>query len=272
MKAQIARTAVIAKGAQIADGVDIGDFCVIGEGVRIGEGCKLYNGVTILGDTTLGKNNVVFPYAVLGTIPQDLKYSGEKVELIIGDNNIIREHCMFNPGTEGGIGKTIIGNENLFMAFVHIAHDCVVGNHCILANNATLGGHIEIGDYVNIGGMTPVHQFVKIGDGAMIAGASALSQDVPPFCMAEGNRAVIRGLNKHRMRKLFDSKEIDEISHFYKELFSATSMRGFAQDMLDRYESKSEDSATKRESIRKICEFVLASQRGIPLRKSEAEK
>lgn len=259
--ANIAKTAIVHKGAQIADDVEIGDFCVIGERVKIAAGCKLYNGVTILGDTTIGARTTIFPYAVLGTIPQDLKYAGEEVELIIGEDNLIREHCMFNPGTEGGIGKTIIGSGNLFMAYVHIAHDCVIGNHCILANNATLGGHIEVGDYVNIGGMTPVHQFVKIGDGAMIAGASALSQDIPPFCMAEGNRAVIRGLNKHRMRKLFSSEEIDKISHFYKQLFAATSMRDYAKQILD--------SGVELESIAKICRFVLDSSRGIPVRKGK---
>ena len=261
MASNIARTAIIHKGAQIADGVEIGDFCVIGESVKIDSGSKLYNGVTILGNTTVGARTTIFPYAVLGTIPQDLKYAGEEVELIIGADNLIREHCMFNPGTQGGIGKTIIGDHNLFMAYVHIAHDCVIGNHCILANNATLGGHIVLGDYVNIGGMTPVHQFVKIGDGAMIAGASALSQDVPPFCMAEGNRAVIRGLNKYRMRKLFTSEEIDIISSFYKELFAATSMRDYAQSVLD--------SSVKLESIANICRFVLESSRGIPIRKGK---
>ncbi len=261
----IAKTAVIGNGATIGNNVEIGDFCVIGDEVVIGEGTKLYNNVTLLGKTILGKNNTIFPNAVLGTIPQDLKYAGEEVELIIGDNNLIREHCMFNPGTQGGIKKTIIGNDNLFMAFVHIAHDCVIGNHCILANNATLGGHIEIADYVNIGGMTAIHQFVKIGEGAMVAGASALGQDVPPFCIAEGNRAVLRGLNKYRMRKLFASQEIDMISHFYRSIFNAkTSIRQVAQDMLD--------SNPELESIQKICHFILESQRGIPIRKEVNEQ
>jgi len=258
--AKIAKTAIIGKNANIASGVEIGEFCVIGDDVSIGEGTKLYNNVTILGHTRIGKHNTIFPFAVLGTPPQDLKYAGERVELIIGDENLIREHCMFNPGTSGGISKTIIGDKNLFMAFVHIAHDCVIGNHCIMANNATLGGHIEVGDYVNIGGMTPVHQFVKIGKGAMIAGASALSQDIPPFCIAEGNRATIRGLNKHRMRKLFKSEEIDEIARFYKAIFNAEiSIRQIAQEKLD--------SKPKLESICDICEFILSSQRGIPIRK-----
>lgn len=258
----IAKTAVINKGAEIGENVEIGDFCVIGENVKIDSGTKLYNGVTIMGNTTIGKNCTIYPYAVLGTPPQDLKYDGESVELIIGDNNLIREHCMFNPGTASGISKTLIGNNNLFMAYVHIAHDCIIGNNCILANNATLGGHIEVGDFVNIGGLTPVHQFCKIGDGAMVAGASALAQDLPPLCMAEGNRAVIRGLNKHRMRKLFKSEEIDKISHFYKELFSAPiTFRAFAQNVLD--------SGEKTESIIKICEFILKSERGIPVRNTK---
>ncbi len=257
---KIAKSAIISKKAEIGKNVEIGEFCVIGDGVCIGANTKLYNNVTLLGKTIIGANNVIFPYVVLGTQPQDLKYKGEKTSLIIGDNNIIREHCMFNPGTAGGIQKTIIGNNNLFMAFVHIAHDCVIGNHCILANNATLGGHIEIADYVNIGGMTPVHQFVKIGEGAMIAGASALSQDVPPFCMAEGNRAVIRGLNKHRMRKMLSSQDIDAVSSIYRKFFNATvPIRQIAQEILD--------SKPEFEVIKKICEFILKSERGIPIRK-----
>ncbi|MDO7252506.1 acyl-ACP--UDP-N-acetylglucosamine O-acyltransferase [Helicobacter cappadocius] len=259
-KKMIAATAIIKEGAKIGENVEIGDFCVIGENVEIGDGSKLYNNVTIIGNTKLGQNNTIFPYAVLGTIPQDLKYDGEEVELIIGDKNLIREHCMINPGTKGGLSKTIIGNENLLMAFVHVAHDCIIKNHCILANNATLGGHVEMGDYVNIGGMTPVHQFVHIGDGAMIAGGSALTQDIPPFCMAEGNRAVIRGLNKHRMRKLFSREDIDFISKLYKRIFSGSApMRELVQKELDEN--------PQNQYVSKICNFILQSQRGIPIKK-----
>ncbi|PAF53773.1 acyl-[acyl-carrier-protein]--UDP-N-acetylglucosamine O-acyltransferase [Helicobacter sp. 13S00482-2] len=259
-KKVIAPTAIIKEGAKIAENVEIGDFCVIGENVEIGEGSKLYNNVTILGNTKIGRNNTIFPYAVLGTIPQDLKYDGEEVELIIGDKNLIREHCMINPGTKGGGSKTIIGNENLLMAFVHIAHDCIIKNHCILANNATLGGHVEMGDYVNIGGMTPVHQFVHIGDGSMIAGGSVLTQDIPPFCMAEGNRAIIRGLNKHRMRKLFSHEDIDFISKLYKRIFSCSApMRELVQNELEQN--------PQNEYVLRICNFILQSQRGIPIKK-----
>lgn len=141
---KIAPTAIIEEGAKIADNVEIGHFCVIGADVEIGEGTKVHNHVTLAGKTTIGKNNTIFPGAVLGTQPQDLKYAGEQTELIIGDGNLIREFAMFNPGTAGDLGKTIIGNHNLFMAYTHIAHDCVIGDRCILANGATLGGHIHV--------------------------------------------------------------------------------------------------------------------------------
>lgn len=257
---QIACTAVIREGARIAEDVQIGEFCVIGEEVEIQSGCKLYNNVTILGDTKIGYNTTIFPYAVLGTIPQDLKYAGEKVKLIIGKNNLIREHCMFNPGTQGGGCETIIGDNNLFMAFVHVAHDCMVGNHCILANNATLGGHVRLGDYINIGGFSAVHQFVQVGDGSMIAAGSILTQDAPPYCMLEGNRAIIRGLNRHRMRLLFSHEEIDFINGLYKRLFSETApITRIAQEEFLKNPSN--------EFVNKICNFILQSQRGIPIRK-----
>lgn len=257
---KIASTAVIKDGAKIAEDVEIGEFCIIGEEVQIQSGCKLYNNVTILGDTKIGCNTTIFPYTVLGTIPQDLKYAGEKVELIIGENNLIREHCMFNPGTQGGGGKTIIGNDNLFMAFTHVAHDCVVGNRCILANNATLGGHVQLGNYVNIGGLSAIHQFVEVGDGVMIAAGSLLTQDAPPYCMLEGNRAIIRGLNRHRMRLLFSRDEVDFISGIYRQLFSDNAP-------ITEIARKEILQNPDNEFVKKICNFILQSQRGIPIRK-----
>ncbi|MCE3038726.1 acyl-ACP--UDP-N-acetylglucosamine O-acyltransferase [Helicobacter anatolicus] len=260
----IAKTAVISPKAEIGKNVSIGDFCVIGDGVKIGDGTKLYNGVTVIGNTTIGKNNTIFPYAVLGTIPQDLKYHGEEVFLEIGDNNIIREHCMFNPGTEGGGKKTIIGNNNLFMAFVHIAHDCIIGNHCILANNATLGGHVEVGDYVNLGGLSAVHQFVKIGDAVMVGGGSMLTQDAPPYCILEGNRAVIRGLNRHRLRLLFSHEDVDYINALYKRLFSK---EGLLSDLTKQELQKDPENIF----VKKICNFIMNSQRGIPVKRGDNE-
>ncbi|MDD6056239.1 MAG: acyl-ACP--UDP-N-acetylglucosamine O-acyltransferase [Helicobacter sp.] len=254
--AKIAKTAIIEEGAIIGENVEIGHFCVIGSDVKIGDGCKIYNSVTILGNTALGVGNEVFPNATLGTIPQDLKYNGEKSELIFGDYNKIREFTMINPGTQGGGGKTIIGSNNLLMAYVHIAHDCIIGDSNILANGATLAGHITLGSHINIGGLTPLHQFVKVGDYAMIAGASALSQDIPPFCMAEGNRAVIRGLNLHRLRKNFEHHEVDRIHNAYKKLFfSNAPIKEIAQEIL---ESESDLN------VAKMCEFIINSTRGIP--------
>ncbi len=261
---KIAKTAVIQDGAKIAEDVEIGDFCVIGSEVSIGSGSKLYNNVTILGKTTIGKNNTIFPYAVLGTIPQDLKFRGEEVELIIGDYNLIREHCMFNPGTEGGGSKTILGNHNLFMAYVHIAHDCIVGNHCIFANNATLGGHIELGNYLNFGGLSAAHQFVRVSDGAMVAAMSALVQDVPPYCMVQGNHAVIRGLNRHRLRLLFPRQEVDEIASIYRRLFARTdTLTNLAKQELMNFPANAH--------VQKICNFILESKRGIPIKKAVDE-
>lgn len=255
--AKIAQTAIIEEGAIIGENVEIGHYCVIGKDVKIGADCKIYNHVTLLGNTTLGKKNEIYPNAVLGTNPQDLKFHNEPNELIFGDYNKIREFTMINPGTEGGGSKTIIGSNNLLMAYVHIAHDCIVGDSCILANGATLGGHIVLGNHINIGGLTPIHQFVKVGDYAMIAGASALSQDIPPFCMAEGNRAVIRGLNLHRLRKNFEHHEVDNINQTYKKLFNGNKpIKEIAQEILNEN--------PKDKNVIKMCQFIIDSTRGIP--------
>ncbi len=254
----------VIKTSHIGEGTEIGNFCVIGENVRIGKNCKIYDGAIIDGYTTIGDGTKVFSHAALGNEPQDLKYRGEKSELIIGKNNLIREFTMFSPGTSGGGGKTIIGDNNLFMAYVHIAHDCVIGNSCILANCVNLGGHITLGNDVTIGGMTAIHQFVTIGDGSMVAGASALGQDIPPFCIAQGNHAVIRGLNKYRLRKLFAKDEIDAISHAYKILFSGSApIKELAQNLLVE---------AKFESIKKICDFILNTKRGIPFKRGEVSE
>ncbi|PZT48454.1 acyl-[acyl-carrier-protein]--UDP-N-acetylglucosamine O-acyltransferase [Helicobacter valdiviensis] len=252
----IAPSAIIEEGAIIGENTKIGAYSVIGKNVKIGSNCTIYNHVTLTGNTTLGDYNEVFPNAVLGTIPQDLKFHGEENFLIFGNHNKIREFTMINPGTEGGGSKTIIGNHNLLMAYVHIAHDCIIGDHCILANGATLGGHIVLGNHINIGGLTPIHQFVKVGDYAMIAGASALAQDIPPYCMAEGNRAVIRGLNLHRLRKNFEHHEVDKIHNAYKKLFFGNQpIKEIAQEILEQ---------NCDDNVAKMCNFIIQSTRGIP--------
>jgi UDP-N-acetylglucosamine acyltransferase len=258
----ISLLAFIEEGAIIGDGVEVGPFCFISGKAKIGRGTKIAASACIYGNTTIGEYNEIFSHAVLGSVPQDLKYAGEEVELIIGDRNKIREFTLFNPGTAGGGGKTVIGNDNLFMGYVHLGHDVLIGDHCILANAATLAGHVEMGSYAVIGGMTPIHQFVKIGDYAMIAGASALSQDVPPYCLAEGNRAVLRGLNLNGLRRHIERNEIDALRSAYRDLFeSGKPLQEQASSLL---------AETQSELVKNLCQFVVNTKRGIPFERKES--
>ena len=240
----------IGKNCQIGTGV------IIDENVVIGDNCIIEPYAVITGYTEIGDNNHIFSHAVVGSVPQDLKYHGEKTKLIIGNNNKIREFTLINPGTVGGGGVTKIGDNNLLMGYVHIAHDVIIGNNCILANAATLAGHVELEDNVVIGGMTPIHQFVKIGELAMIAGASALSQDVPPYCLAEGNRAKLRGLNLTGLRRKLENRDdINAIKRAYKELFeSGKPLKEVAEKLLN----------SESRYVKHLAEFVLNSKRGIP--------
>jgi UDP-N-acetylglucosamine acyltransferase len=257
---EISQLAIIEDGATIGKNVSIAPYCFVSKDAVIGDGTSLAQGACIYGKTTVGENNEIFSYAVLGSKPQDLKYSGEDVELIIGNNNKIREFTMFNPGTAGGGSKTVIGNNNLFMAYVHIAHDCIIGDNCILANNATLAGHIEVGNNTVIGGLTPVHQFVKIGDFVMVAGASAVSQDIPPYCLVEGNRAVLKGLNLTGLRRHFSRSDIDKLRKLYKRLFRAEQPLMESVDELLK-------SETDKNALN-MLNFIKSNNRGIPYRKS----
>ncbi len=254
-------TAIIEDGAKLGKNVTIAPFVYISSKATIGDNTVIDAHAIIEGDTTLGKGNHIFSHAVVGSIPQDLKYQGEDVKLIIGDNNRIREFTLLNPGTRGGGSVTKIGSGNLLMGYVHIGHDVMMGDGCILANGATLAGHVELGDGVVIGGLTPVHQFVHIGDYAMIAGASALSQDIPPYCLAEGNRATLRGLNLTGLRRRIDREDIDKLKIVYRELFeSGKPLQETAQKLLKNQNSK---------YVKKLLEFVTTSKRGIPyIRKS----
>ncbi len=256
--------AIVEEGAQLGTDVQIGPFAYVSSKATIGDRTTIGQGARIDGETTIGCDNRIFSHAVIGSIPQDLKYRGEPVQLIIGDRNIIREFTLINPGTEGGGGVTRIGDENLLMGYVHVAHDCLIGNRCIFANAATLAGHVEIGDGVVVGGMTPIHQFVKIGDLAMIAGASALSQDVPPYCLAEGNRAVLRGLNLTGLRRALPREKIDPIKQAYKELFErGKPLKETARKLLDSSES---------EEVKTMCRFILETKRGIPFERKINEQ
>ncbi len=253
---KISPLAIIEDGATIGKNVEIGAYCFISKNTTIGDGTKIEQNSLIYGKTTIGKKNHIFSHAVIGSVPQDLKFAGEDVELIIGDNNKIREFTLINPGTKGGGGKTIIGSHNLLMGFVHVGHDVIIGNHCILANSATLAGHVELGDYAVIGGMTPVHQFVHIGEYAMVAGGSALAQDVPPFCMAEGNRATLRGLNLTGLRRNIAREDIDDLKSAYRDLFEAGQpLKDVANELLE---------SNPNNLVQALCNFVLKTKRGIP--------
>ena len=253
----IHKTAIIEEGAILGDNITIGAFTIIEKDVKIGDGTIIDSHTLIEGKTTIGKNNHIFSHASIGTIPQDLKFNGEDVELIIGDNNKIREYTLFNPGTIGGGSITKIGDNNLFMGYVHVAHDCIIGSNCIFANGATLAGHVECADFVVVGGLTPIHQFCKIGTQAMIGGASAVAQDIPPFCLAEGNKAVLRGLNLTGLRRRFDNREdIDAVKHAYRELFeSGKPLQEVAKELLETDENK---------YVKELALFVVDTKRGIP--------
>ncbi len=253
----IHKTAIIEDGAQLGDNITIGAYTIIGKDVKIGDGTVIDSHTLIDGKTTIGKGNHIFSHASIGTAPQDLKFEGEDVELIIGDNNKIREYTLFNPGTQGGGSKTIIGSNNLFMGYVHVAHDVIVGNNCVFANVATLAGHVECGDYVVVGGLTPIHQFCKIGSHVMIGGGSVVVQDIPPYCLAEGNKAVLRGLNLNGLRRRFENREdINAIKNAYKELFSSGNpLQESATEILQN---------SKNEHVLHLAQFVADTQRGIP--------
>ena len=253
----IHKTAIIEDGALIGENVTIGAFSIISKDVKIDDNTTIGSHCVIEGKTTIGKNNQIFSHAALGTIPQDLKYHGEDVELIIGDNNKIREFTLFNPGTKGGGAITKIGNGNLFMGYTHVAHDCIIGDNCIFANVATLAGHVEIEDNVVVGGLSAIHQFCKIGTQAMIGGGSIVVQDIPPFCNTEGNRATIRGLNLTGLRRRLDNREdINEIKKAYRDLFeSGNPLQNTAKELLVN---------TQNEYVKKLVAFIIETKRGIP--------
>jgi UDP-N-acetylglucosamine acyltransferase len=216
----IHQTAIIHEGAQIAEGVEIGPYAIIGEHVTIGAGTTIGPHTVIEGWTEIGRDNRIFQFASIGAPPQDLKYRGEKALLKIGDRNTVREFATLHRGTADGGGETVIGNDNLFMAYSHVAHDCLLGNHVILANGATLAGHVAVDDFAILGGLCAVHQFTRIGAHVMISGGSMVTQDVPPFSIAQGDRAKTVGINQIGLkRRGFSEETIRGIKQAYKLIF-----------------------------------------------------
>lgn len=214
-------TAIIEDGVELGENIEIGPFCHVGTGVKLHDNVELKSHVVVSGDTTVGENTVIFPFAAIGLIPQDRKYSNESSQLFIGKNNIIREYVTIHPGTVGGGLITRVGNDGLFMIGVHIAHDCQVGDNAIFSNNATLAGHVIVGDNVIIGGLTAVHQFVRIGSHAMIGGMAGVTQDVIPYGVIVGAHAHLSGLNLIGLkRRGFSSSEISSLRDAYRTLFA----------------------------------------------------
>ena len=249
-------TAIVNKNAQIASDVKIGPYTIIDGDVEIGSGTKIASFCTITGHTKIGKNNSIFSNTVLGSIPQDLKYKGEKSYLIIGDGNRIREFITMNPGTGEG-GKTEIGNNNLIMAYAHIAHDCVVGNNIIIANVGTLAGHVKIEDNAILGGLAAIHQFVKVGKLAIIGGGSKVTQDIPPFSMCDGHPAKVRGLNLEGLKRAgYSPQERAILKRAFKELFLSKRPLPKSVDIV-------RSSGDTNKDIDMLLDFVAKSERGI---------
>ena len=253
-------TAIIDPAAKLGSDVEIGPYCVIYAGVELGDRCWLQNHVTIDGPTKIGKNNRFYAYGSIGQRTQDLKYSGEPTHLEIGDGNSFREFVTVNRGTDPG-SYTRIGNGGNFLAYSHIAHDCTVGDGVIFSNNGTLAGHIEMGDHAILGGLTAVHQFCRIGRHAITGGCSKIVQDVPPFMIADGNAAEVRGINAVGLsRHGFPEESIRALKDAYKTIY----MRKLnVTDAVAQLKEKHPDDDSGDPLVRELIEFIESSERGI---------
>ena len=259
--ARIHPTAVIESGAELAETVSVGPYSVIGAHVRIDEGTVVGPHCVIEGRTTIGRDNRIFQFCSIGAVPQDKKYAGEPTELHIGDRNTIRECCTLNLGTAQDVGITRLGHDNWVMAYVHIAHDCQVGNQTTLANNTTLGGHVHLGDWVTIGGLTGIHQFVKVGAHVMVGFASAVSQDVPPFMLVDGNPLAVRGFNAEGLRRRgFGPERIAGVKQLHKLLYRSGKTLDQAREDISALASAMPEAAGEVESM---VGFLAQVKRGI---------
>ena len=250
-------TAIVHPDAQLGEGVEIGPYSVIGEHVRLGARTKVGAHCVFEGRTTVGSDCEFFTGAVIGSIPQDLKYEGEKTELLIGDRNRIREYVTMNPGTKGGGGKTVLGSDCLLMAYSHIAHDCRIGNRVIIANSSGLAGHIVVEDGAVIGGLVGIHQFVRIGTLAIVGGCSRVSQDVPPYSTCVGYPAKIFGLNNEGLKRAeFSTTSKDQLHKAFRLLFqSGLSMSHAVEQVQQEVERGPE--------VAHLLEFIQQSKRGV---------
>jgi len=249
-------TAIVSKKAKLADDIEVGPYSIIKDNVTIGSGTKIGSYCLIEGNTTVGGACEIFTGAVLGSQPQDLKFKGEKVFLEIGDKNIIREYCTFNTGTGEG-GRTSVGDNNLFMAYSHIAHDCKVGNDCVIANNGTLAGHVTIEDKAVVGGLVAIHQFVRIGTLSIIGGCSKVVQDIPPYSTCDGHPARVYGLNLLGLRRhKINHESIEQLDRTFKILFNG----GLT---IKHSLEKIEKEVKQTREVAYLVNFLKNSERGI---------
>ena len=250
-------SAVIAPGAELDHGVWVGPYAVIGPRVRIGQDSSIGPHSVIEGRTTVGRENQIFQFASVGAIPQDKKYQGEDSSLTIGDRNTIREFATLNIGTAGGGMATRVGDDNLFMVYSHVGHDCQIGNNVILANCATLAGHVILEDYVGVGGLAAIHQFTRVGESAYLGGGAMVSLDVPPYCIAQGDRARLFGLNLIGLkRRGFGEEQVSALKKAYRTLFAE------GLSLKDAIGRTRQEQAASREAVY-LVEFIAASQRGL---------
>jgi UDP-N-acetylglucosamine acyltransferase len=255
-KAKIHKTADVSKDAKISDGAEIGPYCVVGKRVKLGKNTKLMSHV-VIEETEIGRDCVVYPFTSIGLAPQDIKYTGEKTGLKIGNDNIIREYITIHRASVAGDGLTEIGDNNFLMAYVHIAHDCKIGNNIIMANASTLAGHVIVEDFAFIGGLVAIHQFTRIGAHSMIGGFSAIPQDIPPYTTAAGDRAKLYGLNTIGLkRQNFKDSQIRELKHAYKVLFRS---KLTLKQALDKLKNDGELS----EEVSNLISFIEQNKRGI---------
>lgn len=261
--ARIHATALVDSSAQLDSSVTVGPYSVIGADVKIGAGTTVGAHCVIEGHTTIGRDNQIFQFNSLGAIPQDKKYAGEPCELVIGDRNTIREFCTFNIGSPGDQGVTRVGDDNWIMAYVHVAHDCIVGNHTIFANNTTLGGHVQIDDWVILGGFTGVHQFVRLGAHSFTAVSSVVLADLPPFVMCQGQPAKARSMNFEGLRRRgFSADRISAVKAMHKALYRDGLTLEQARTRIAELAEKHSESATDVQMMLSFLEQA-SPQRGI---------
>ena len=250
----IHHTAIISETSKLGDNVEIGAYSIIGPNVKISNNTKIHSHVNITGNTSIGSCNEIFPFSSIGTPPQDLKYKGEKNSLIIGDNNKFREYVNINPGTEQGGGVTKIGNDNLFMVYCHVAHDCTISNNIVLANNVQVGGHVSIQNNAIIGGSCAVHQFSRIGESSMIGGMTGVLSDVIPFGLSLGNRNNLAGLNLIGLRRAKVSNEnIKIIQEAYNVIFKSANFRSNIENL--------NSDIKKNKFVSKIIDFINSDKK-----------